>query len=513
MAQLQTELLPLVGEGVTGSPTIAPVNCQTGGSGAKVGAISDAGPAYVWNPDGTSCYGQSNGHDNAMQTDFSGGAAQYDHPAVPAVGQPAFANLDGTGPSFISPAAGVLRSLDIVLPEYQGGQDFVAAWNAASGQYRPGFPTPVNDLQFLTGPSAADIDGLPGQEIVGGSATLDLNAFNSAGAPADPSRWPKFSGDWMVANPAIGSFGTEDTSASAHKVIVAMTRAGNLFAYSTSAPACSEGDWPRFHHDNANSGDLRRDAVSPGVPTGAKVLGSAMTFRAPGDDLLCGNVKSYELVTSDAPIHGSDFASAATVTPAADKLAGPGANQTLDMPFALRRYVAVRAVDDQGNVGRLAMVDRQPPASPDAGGGSNNGSNNGGGAGGGSNHPPPSACRDKLAPRTTISRRALHKSSRGISARGHSRDRGCAGLRRVDVQVAKFVRGKKCRFLKRNGKLTARRSCRKPLRIRARGKKRWHVHVNGKIPAGRYRLVVQAVDRKGYRERARRANTMTFRVR
>jgi hypothetical protein len=510
MAQLQPELLPLVGEGVTGSPTIAPVDCQTGGSGAKVGAISDAGPAYVWNPDGTSCYGQSNGHDNAMQTDFSGGAAQYDHPAVPAVGQPAFANLDGTGPSFISPAAGVLRSLDIVLPEYQGGQDFVAAWNAASGQYRPGFPTAVNDLQFLTGPSAADIDGLPGQEIVGGSATLDLNAFNSAGAPADPSRWPKFSGDWMVANPAIGSFGTEDTSASARKVIVAMTRAGNLFAYSTSAPACSEGDWPRFHHDNANSGDLRRDAVSPGAPTGAKVLGSALTFRAPGDDLLCGNVKSYELVTSDAPIRGSDFGSSATVTPAADKLAGPGANQTLDLPFALRRYVAVRAVDDQGNAGRLALVDRQPGSdSNNGGGGGNNGGgggNNGGGNGSGS------GCTDKLTPRSTISRRALHKSRRGISARGHSRDRGCAGLRRVDVSIAKLV-GKKCRFLTRKGKLTRRRSCRKPLQLRARGLKGWSIHVNGRIAPGRYRLIVRAVDRKGHREGARRANTMRFRAR
>ena len=42
----------------------------------------------------------------------------------------------------------------------------------------------MNDLQFITGPSVADIDGLPGEEIVGGSASLDLFAFNAAGAPA-----------------------------------------------------------------------------------------------------------------------------------------------------------------------------------------------------------------------------------------------------------------------------------------------------------------------------------------
>jgi hypothetical protein len=73
--------------------------------------------------------------------------------------------------------------------------------------------------------------------------------------------------------------------------------------------------------------------------------------------------------------------------------------------------------------------------------------------------------------------------------------------------------GKKCRFLTRKGKLTRRRSCRKPLQLRARGLKGWSIHVNGTIAPGRYRLIVRAVDRKGHREGARRANTMRFRAR
>ncbi len=52
MALLLTELLPVVGEGVTGPPVIGPVNCPNGGSGAKIGAISAAGPGYIFNPDG-----------------------------------------------------------------------------------------------------------------------------------------------------------------------------------------------------------------------------------------------------------------------------------------------------------------------------------------------------------------------------------------------------------------------------------------------------------------------------
>ena len=82
----------------------------------------------------------------------------------------------------------------------------------STGQFRPGFPSPVNDLSFLSGPSVGDLDGLPGEEVVGGTASLDLYGMNSAGAPFDPLGWPKLTGDWTVANPTIGSFGTQDTA-------------------------------------------------------------------------------------------------------------------------------------------------------------------------------------------------------------------------------------------------------------------------------------------------------------
>ena len=55
------------------------------------------------------------------------------------------------------------------------------AWNASTGQPRAGWPLTVNDLQFLTGPAAADIDGQPGDEVIGGTASFDLFAANTAG--------------------------------------------------------------------------------------------------------------------------------------------------------------------------------------------------------------------------------------------------------------------------------------------------------------------------------------------
>ena len=237
------------------------------------------------------------------------GRCKYDTPAIPAVGHATFGDLGGTGPSFLTPAAGVLRALDLGVNEYQGGQDFVAAYDTTTGQFRPGFPTVVNDLQFITGPSVADIDGLPGEEVVGGSASLDLFAFNATGDPAS-TKWPKPTSDWTVANPVLGSFDTQDTDASARKVVVAMTRAGTLFAYTTDAAACSPGSWPTFHHDLANSGDYRRDATLPGRPYDLANTGAAVTFKAPGDDLLCGTATSYQVVQSDDPITGANFSSA-----------------------------------------------------------------------------------------------------------------------------------------------------------------------------------------------------------
>src|SRR5204862_2287347 len=105
-----------------------------------------------------------------------------------------------------------------------------------------------------------------------------------------------------------------------------LTRAGTLFAFDTPAPACPLGSWPRFHHDNASSGDFSRDAVSPGRPTNAQVIGTSLVFTAPGDDLLCGTVDHYAVVTSGTqPATASDFASAAQRKPAPP--AAPGSPQ------------------------------------------------------------------------------------------------------------------------------------------------------------------------------------------
>jgi hypothetical protein len=324
----------------------------------KIGVTPDAGPGYVLNADGSSCYGSTEGSYNALQTDFSAGNGKTDTPAFPTVGEPSFGTLDGTTTSMFAPLAGLVRALDVVAPNYQkGGQDFTGAWNANTGQFSPGFPAVNNDLSFITGQVIGDITGAaPSQQVIAGTASQDLQAYDASGSPAS-SEWPKLTGDWLVATPILGSFGTLDTSATAKKNVVSLTRSGTLAVYTTPAPACSPSSWPNFHHDIANSGDYTRDAIAPGVPMQLTASGQVLSWTSPGGDLMCGAAASYEIVTSPNPITAQSFAKATPLSgPPAP--AGAGSTQSYTLPSSARAYVAIRAIDQQGNIGLPAVKRR-----------------------------------------------------------------------------------------------------------------------------------------------------------
>jgi hypothetical protein len=491
IALIDVGLLPDVGEGITGSPAVASTTCPSGGAGPKIGVIPDAGPGYLLNPDGSSCYGSSGGQDNALPTDTGGGNGQVDRPVFPAVGEPAFGNIGGQL-DFLAPAAGLTRAIDVAAPEYQGGQDFISAWDTTSGQFHSGFPSPVNDLQFVTGPAVADVLGQPGEQAVGGTASLDLAAINASGSAAS-SKWPKLT----IANPTIGSFGTDDTKSAAHKVVVSITRSGTLAVYGTPAPACSPSSWPRFHHDIANSGDYGRDAVPPGRPVITSKANGVLTFVAPGNDLMCGTAAAYQVATSNAPITAENFAAARPLT-GAPHPAAAGTRQTMTLPAGTAPYVAIRAVGQQGNLGRPGVI----------------------GPG----------CVD-TAPYSTISPpgRRHHR----LRLHGLATGTGCpAQVRAVRVSISRRASNRSCRFVTRRGRLTGAQSCnspvylnahiqRLPARRRAKRHRRiattvkWSLALPRLPPRGRYRATVQTIAATGALEApaSHRSNRLTFRMR
>jgi hypothetical protein len=80
-----------------------------------------------------------------------------------------------------------------------------------------------------------------------------------------------------------------------------------------------------------------------------------MSWNAPGDDLLCGTADHYEVVQSNSPITGANFSSADPVA-GAPAPAAAGTSQSMTLPAAHDRYIAIRAVEEQGNVGPVASI-------------------------------------------------------------------------------------------------------------------------------------------------------------
>lgn len=351
-------LLPDVGEGINGSPVVAPVTCASGGAGMKIGLSPDAGPGYVLNRDGSSCYGATGGQDNTLSLDAGNGV---DHPAFAAVGYPAFGTLDGSTVSIFDQGAGTVRALDVAVNGQQkGGQNFILGWNASTGQFSTGYPAVVNDLGFLTGETVGDITGhAPAQEVLGGTASLDVQAFDAQGQPASGA-WPKLTGDWLVATPTLGSFGSLDYTSAARKDVVTITRSGTLAVYTTPAGACSPSSWPNWHHDIANSGDYTRDAVPPGVPLSAQVSGDQLSFTSPGNDLMCGTPASYEVVSASGPFTADQVPSLRHLSSVPAVAAGQ--RVTMSLPGDVGGCLGVRAVDPAGNLGPTAVVTTHPGA-------------------------------------------------------------------------------------------------------------------------------------------------------
>ena len=110
-------------------------------------------------------------------------------------------------------------------------------------------------------------------------------------------------------------------------------------------------------------------------------------------------------------------------------------------------------------------------------------------------------CRDRLKPRTRVSRARVTR--RHVSVRGRSADRGCAGLSAVLVSVV-HGRDPRCHFLAANGRLTRARPCRRAIRLRAHGKRAWRLSLKARLPRGHYRVTVRAIDRRGNHEAPRR---------
>ena len=215
---------------------------------------------------------------------------------------PIVADIDGLpGPEVIKGGVTLnqLVNIGVAVGQNLPYNHVVQAWNAQTGASLPSFPQAVEDFQLLSSPSVADVSDATGKEILVGTGLYYLRNINVAGV--EGTGWPKFTGGWLFATPAIG-----DTDGDGKLDVTALTREGNAFSWRTDQDACGTNDeWWTSRHDEWNTGAYGTDSRPPGTPEAMRIVQGSNTatvsWDSPGDDWLCGQPTKYRIIQSTSP--------------------------------------------------------------------------------------------------------------------------------------------------------------------------------------------------------------------
>jgi Subtilase family/FG-GAP-like repeat len=176
--------------------------------------------------------------------------ARHGDDMLPLFSHPSVGDLDQDGtPDIVMSGSGLSLALNMaanVLPK--PFEHMLAMWSGKTGHMMPGSPFVLEDYSFLTNQAIADITGDNYPEVIMGTGGYFVHAVDACGREAP--NWPKFTGGWMTATPAVGDITGDHTL----KVVEA-TREGFLYAWSTAGTDTGVIQWESFHHDNANTGN------------------------------------------------------------------------------------------------------------------------------------------------------------------------------------------------------------------------------------------------------------------
>ena len=197
---LAADAIPIAGEGTPASPSLADVD----GDGADEVAIA----AFTGQPDLYRGDGSQFSGGQHFTTTGKGAESKTTAASALALGSNgAFGRLSEDGPlAFFSGLVDTQFALATQAPAQRiPYEHIVGGWDAASGSYLSGFPAPVEQLQILTAPAIADVDGDGKAEVIAGTSGLYLHAFREDGT--EPDGWAKNTGGWLFAGPGRGRRG------------------------------------------------------------------------------------------------------------------------------------------------------------------------------------------------------------------------------------------------------------------------------------------------------------------
>ncbi len=280
----RNEFLPDVGIGEPNCAALADLNGD-GKLDVEVNGMTSQ-PAFF---DGTGT--QLGVGDDA---NFGADATTEDTPALIAISYGAFGDVDGDGKvDFVDGTVGAqyaiggLSGAERATPSHAVAawsvqKDYLATGPGFTAEMLPGFPALTADFQFFMNYAIADIDGDGKNEILSGSGVYLATAFRADGS--QPAGWPKNTGGWIIATPAVG-----DLNGDGKIDVVTLTREGWLYAWQGQGLANQKIQWEGFHHDARNTGNyatpLETRAGPPPPPAPAKPVSHGCGF-AGGDSWL-----------------------------------------------------------------------------------------------------------------------------------------------------------------------------------------------------------------------------------
>jgi Subtilase family len=280
---------------------------------------------------------------------------------VGVTGQGAVGQLEsGAAPAYVQSQAGAIS-----LTNALGGgpaalpQTYEKAWDVSSGAVLPTFPRLQDGFPFFVAPLVANLSSSSQRAVIDSNDSGWIHAYEPSGGEAPG--FPKFTGQWPSFSGVVG-----DPRFDGKLRLAYGTREGSLFVWRVGGSPARNDSWWHYHHDEHNSGlfgnDTRRPAALAHIRVTRSASGATLHWRAPGDDGVTGGPATrYEIYVSRRRITIPNLGQAHRVS--APTPGAPGDAQEAAIAARAGPFVAIRSVDDAGNISALTQV-RLPGDTP-----------------------------------------------------------------------------------------------------------------------------------------------------